>query len=231
MYTGIGHSPYIEHANKEILWLPMDTEALYNQHINNSEKLDLLIKYQWLNKKFTYKFNSNGFRCQDFSNNPSVAFFGCSLTVGIGLPLENVWTTLVAEKLNLIQYNFGIGGTSNDTAFRLALAWLPKISPKIVVFGQTYAHRFEIFSIKKLGSSQEYDQGEFDSNWQSNNMYHEINKTKNALAMENLCRQLNIKFITLDCTEIPYLDYARDLFHPGVESNKLFSNTVIEKIN
>ena len=64
----LGHTPYLEHANQEISWCPMDTLKLFVENMSRKEKKFLLMEYGWIDSKFTYKFNSHGFRCQEFSS-------------------------------------------------------------------------------------------------------------------------------------------------------------------
>lgn len=50
-----------------------------------------------------YEYNSDFFRCDDFSKNHSeethVLFAGCSQTEGVGAPLETVWTKMLLQEL------------------------------------------------------------------------------------------------------------------------------------
>jgi len=224
----IDHNPYIDLANKELYWLPMDTEKLYKENLNN--KKELLEKYNWIDSNFTYKFNSHGFRCNEFTNDPSIVFLGCSITAGIGIPLEATWASLVSAELNLACYNLGIGGSSNDTAFRLANSWLERIKPKVVVFCQTYDHRIEIFDSEGSIANISSELPEFYNTWLSNKYNATLLKVKNRLAIAQLCNLLNIKFLYVNVEDIHYQDLARDLAHPGIQTNIDFSKSVLKKL-
>jgi hypothetical protein len=152
------------------------------------------------------------------------------MTIGIGLPITDTWATLVADQLNLNCYNLGIGGSSNDTAFRLSYTWLEKIKPKIVVFCQTFAERLEIWYSAGIISNIAKESPNFYNHWLSNNNNSDLNKIRNRLAVNHLCDQLNIKFICVDVKDIPDLDRARDLAHRGVKSNFEFSKFVLNRI-
>ena len=215
-------SPYkSQYANKEVLWLPMDTEELYKKHLRRPGKKELLIKYNWIDSIITYKFNKYGFRCQDFSNVPAILFLGCSLTVGIGLNLEYTWPTLVSNNLRLACYNLGVGGSSNDTAFRLCLGWLQKIRPIICVFCQTYDHRIELTNIQN---------NEFKTEWEADKSNGYLNKLRNLHAIKYICLELGIKFIAVSIHDIEYIDLGRDLYHPGIQSNEKMAQHVLSKI-
>ena len=118
-------------ANRTVKWLPQDTEELYLENLKSNQLA--LERNGWIDTEITYKFNSFAFRCEEFTNDPSILFLGCSHTVGVGLPVEHTWPTIVANKLNLKCYNLGQGGGSADTAYRLGSHWIPKILPNIVV--------------------------------------------------------------------------------------------------
>ena len=232
----INISPHYKYANQILHWLPMDTEKLY-QH-NLEHHLTELQKYNWVDSTFTYKFNSHGFRCNEFSNEPSAVFLGCSLTQGVGLPIENTWANIVANQLNLKCYNLGIGGGSNDTTFRLAYSWLEIIKPKIVILCSPLPERLELLSLDCMfqllpNSSQTQPGLDFYKHWCINENNGLLNKTKNVLAIENLCSRQNIKFIAADCIDLlldPDMDLARDLCHPGIKSNLAFAQHVLSLV-
>jgi len=224
----IDHNPYQCYANQELKWLPMDTENLYKRNLKVN--YFLLEKFNWLNSNFTYKFNSQGFRCDEFTNSPSIVFLGCSITVGIGIPVETTWASLVSNQLNLSCYNLGIGGSSNNTAFRLAHIWLKKIKPKVVVFCQTYPERLEVFNENGIISNIASDCGEFYNHWLSNENNSALNQIKNRLAIQQLCNSFDIKFVHTSVHNFEFIDQARDLAHPGITSNQKFSKLVLELI-
>jgi hypothetical protein len=217
----------VSYANQELDWLPMDTESLYKENLKN--KYDLLHYHNWIDNKFTYKFNSAGFRSDEFEENKSsIVFLGCSMTVGIGVPYENTWSKIVSEELNLKCYNFGIGGSSNDTAFRYAYTWLGKIKPSICVFCQTFSDRIEIWQDGKIISNIAEEHPKFYlGTWQSTSLNKEILAEKNCLSIQHLCHRYNIKFVHASVHDIEFLDLARDLAHPGIESNRQFSKTIL----
>lgn len=231
MEIKIYHSPYTGLANKELDWLPMDSEDRYQENLKF--KSDVLKRYGWLNSKFTYKFNSHGFRCDEFDNTPSIVFLGCSFTVGIGLPLEATWPSIVSNKLGLACYNLGIGGASNDTSFRLASYYLEKIKPKIVVFCQTYPSRMEVFKETGPIANIAEELPEFYLNYWTKNFYNlDLLRKKNALAIKQLANDIDAKFVQISVDNFqPFADFARDLAHPGVQANIKGSELVLSKIN
>jgi hypothetical protein len=58
-----------------------------------------------------YKLNTLGYRSQEFRKVP-VVFAGCSITFGVGVPHEGIWSTIVGEKLGLDYVNLSVPGWS-----------------------------------------------------------------------------------------------------------------------
>lgn len=228
------NSIYQRYANTSINWLPMDTEDLFNKNL--IEQKILLEKNNWVNNPFTYTFNSQGFRCKEFTNTSTAMFLGCSYTVGVGLPTDKIWAELVSKQLNMSCANLGQGGGSADTAFRLCLGWIDKIKPKIVIFLKPPGIRWELVNNQKiefLGVNEHnlMHPSYMREYWRDDNNDY-FNVQKNIFALQHLCQQRQIKFLTFD--HMPKNDpddFARDLAHSGINTHQQFANDVLEKIN
>lgn len=92
-----------------------------------------------------YKFNSDGFRCDEFSapSDIPIMFVGCSVTEGIGLPIEETWSYKTLEKIrqqtgaNIPYWSLGLGGSGIDTTAKSLYWWYRKYNVKpIHVFGE-----------------------------------------------------------------------------------------------
>lgn len=223
---------YSQYANRELCWLPMDTQELYEKNLTTN--IDQLEKYGWVNNSFTYKFNRHGFRCSEFDFKSGVMFLGCSFVCGIGLPLESTWAYLVAKNLELPMYNLGIGGTSIDTAFRLAEHYIPILKPCKVILLKPSIDRLEIISHNNhfidLAPFNSTMLEEFYKFWCTNNLNAKYNRQKNELAIELLCFKNNSRFYSYSIDDMPHRDKARDLAHPGVNTHKEFARMVLEKM-
>lgn len=232
MFKEIKHQ-YSRYKNQELYWLTSDDEDFYLDHVKTN--YNDLSEYGWIDRKFTYKFNSHGFRCDEFSHDNSIAFFGCSFTCGIGLPLENTWAYHVANNLKLKSFNLGIGSTGAGTSFRLANHYIPQIKPKLVVYLEPPPGRFYINSAighydLTVGNADPIFE-DFYNHWLSNPENSDLDYLKNKIAIESLCHQNKIKFVYAQCTEMSKLDLARDLGHCGVKSNLEFAELILNRIS
>jgi hypothetical protein len=75
----------------------------------------------WPYEQFDYSLNHLGFRNADIPNEVDLAIFGCSFSFGTGLPIEMLWHTLLANKLNTTASNYGMPGASIESVFNVSL--------------------------------------------------------------------------------------------------------------
>lgn len=228
--------------NRTFEWLGTDSEKNFNN--NKKEHFDLLEKNGWIDKKIIYKFNSHGFRCDEFTNDPTIMFLGCSMTLGVGMTQEDTWTYQVAQKLNLRLANLGIGGSSCDTAFRLCYEYIDKINPKIVVIRPPQIGRIELFLENDEpehlgpwisdGARSHISLESYYKKWiisESNSKYQ---KLKNLLAIEKLCIDRKIKFYNTENSETENLvsdnSIGRDLMHPGIDWHNSLAYTILKDL-
>lgn len=231
----IGHQ-YSHYANQTLDWLPSDDQKTYNHNLIN--KHDLLKQHNWLEKSFTYQFNSFGFRCDEFdSAADNILFLGCSFTCGIGLPYQETWAYQVAQALGYKNCNLGIGGSSLNTAFRLGHIYIRSLKPKIVILLEPDKYRLEILNhngyydvLPNMWGGWKDDIDPFYKIWISNERNSDMNRLKNVLALEQICNLNNIKFQSFRIDEMYDLDRARDLSHFGTISHAEFANYVLSKL-
>ena len=222
---------YKEYANSKLQWLPSDTEELFIK--NKKERLQELKSNSWLNTKIEYSFNSYGFRSEEFSTSPSILYLGCSFTVGIGLRVEHSWPYLVSTAMNLKCFNLGLGASSNDTAFRMAEYWIKQLKPKIVLLLSPFFLRYETLQQQKDGTLLSIDHSINDKIVKNQMICEEnnrLNKIKNKLAIKMIAENNYANFFSYDTETFPMIDQARDLQHPGIQSNKSFANIVLNQL-
>ena len=233
MFVPNYNSLYKKYANQSLDWCPMDTEILYDK--NYKERFELLESNGWLNSKFKYTFNSHGFRCDEFTEHSTIMFLGCSHTMGIGLPIETVWSSIVAKKLNMHYANLAIGGSASDTAFRLCHGWIDKVKPKIVIFLEPPGFRIELVNDHHSNiinvNNTAYLNFIKEWNYSDDNTY--FNSQKNQLAIKALCQDRKIDYFHFKSSQLTdyALDLARDLAHSGPKTHQCFADYVVDKIN
>jgi len=218
-------------ATTELEWYPYDDEETYDQNLIT--RLDDLVRLNWVNRQIRYKFNSNGFRSEEFTDN-SVVFLGCSITFGIGLTSESIFPTIVADRMGLNCANLAISGSSNDTAFRIAEYWLREIKPVAVVLMSPDKSRLELLTTDvinyRVNSTSLSDK--FYQRWIMNEENSRLNQIKNQLAIKSLCQMQGIKFLNFNVeTDFCYIDndFARDLSHPGIAGHIATAEKIINK--
>lgn len=138
-------------ANQTVQWVNTDKEQNYKTITKKGPNL-------YSKTDVEYKYNSDGYRCDDFTlpSDFPIVFVGCSSTEGIGLPLYETWSYKILEKIraktgfNIPYWSVALGGVGIDTAPN-KLYWLTskyKIKPKIVfgLFPPLYRREFQIMS-------------------------------------------------------------------------------------
>jgi hypothetical protein len=239
----------IYHAGQTLEWLPTDTQENFEKLIQNPECRAYLAAHGWLEPgAITYKINSEGFRCDEIVNDePCMIALGCSFTVGIGLPVEVIWPTLVGKALGIKVYNLAWGGNSTDTCFRLARYWIPKLKPSVVAMLAPPRSRVEVSTISDtvppvkifmpMSQStlfQKHD--EFLKHWFGNEQNHHDNQEKNMLAIESIAVRSLAKFASIkvddevSCSRDQF-DYARDYMHTGPTAHKLLADTILRQLS
>lgn len=235
------------HAGTESEWMPSDTKESYDRMVQNPEHCAYFEQQGW-NKPnaITYRINKFGFRSEDFSKDkPAMVALGCSFTLGTGLPIEDIWPTLVGKELGLKVYNLAWGGNSADTCFRLAEYWLPQLQPKLVcmltppssrveLLTDTTAHlKAEVF-LPESQSTLFSKSDTFLKYWYANEENARLNVAKNKLAIEKICDKLNIRFLSYDSMiemtrSREEVGYARDYMHAGPKAHRLLADKFIRE--
>lgn len=220
-------------ANQELLWYPYDDEESYQNNLLT--RRDDLSRLGWIDKKITYKLNSAGYRSDEFQDN-SIVFLGCSITFGIGLPLESIYPTIVSAALDLPCSNLAVSGSSSDTAFRLSEYWLPKLKPKIVIMMTPDKSRLELLGkeITNFRVNAHSMNNLFYQKWLMDEENTRLNQLKNILAVKSICTELGIKFLPFTVEQdfcFIESDLARDLSHPGRLSHIKTAKKILSNIS
>jgi hypothetical protein len=229
-----------------VQWIPGDDERKYLHHMKN--RRDMMEYNEWDGKRaeFTYRFNSHAFRADEFSDEPSVMFLGCSMTMGVGIELEKTWAHMVARDLGLKNHNLATGGSSNDACYRLFAHWHRIHKPKIVVHYSPPPERLEVFDAlgrinNMLPSVVEHvEKNEFYKIWISNQTNSAMNEQKNRYAIEGMCMREGIKYHWMGHHQMfPHehgfeydkKSFGRDLLHPGAYWHRNMHKRIMTELN
>ena len=192
--------------------------------------------------ELSYKINSHGFRCEEIpvEKKPrSIIAIGCSNTFGVGMPVGQIWPTLVGNTLRQRPYNLGIPGGSLDSAFRVLLAWLPKIRPSHVFLLEPPGVRYETHTLSYGVAQSSIHAPEPVAMRFENEDEWELHREKTMRAIKSLCDQFDTPFYYLSygeqlTTEIAEFfgtpDSARDLMHPGRNAHTYIAMKMLKGI-
>lgn len=236
-------------ANQTLEWLPTDTKENYEKLIQDPEHRRYFAEMGWDQPgAITYKFNSHGFRADEFDGGPYMMALGCSYTIGIGLPDDVTWARQTAKTLKMKCANLAWGGYSADTCFRMAEYWIPALRPTYVCMLAPPMHRIELLLDKDslstpqipvevfLPQSQSllFDPGDqYLKHWFLNEENARVNQSKNILAIQQLCADLNIPCTIHRAEEHMWwgreeIGYARDFMHGGPKIHNLLAKKFLD---
>jgi len=180
----------------------------------------------------SYEYNNYGFRnpnLQEFYYAHSPIAVGCSITLGVGVELNQTWHSQIHEGCNL-----GQSGGTVETMYRLLQYWLPKIKPVRVRVLAPPRGRREIWvkdnhAIQFTPSSQETVFPQL----LSTETEIRINADRMKSAIIYLCTSNDIPCTYVEWEDIAHVcnDYGADGLHPGVDSHKAIAKHFIDMHN
>ena len=230
---------YSRLAGRTVQWDTSDSRDNYVKNVQNPTAYQRLCELGFLNAQIDYRYNSHGFRTAEFDQPIDVVCFGCSFTMGTGIPSWDTWPEQLAAMTGLRVANLGHAGSSNDTAFRFADHYLKFLRPRYAVWLQTDRQRIELIdsanavtiNILSTDRTNPCADDYFIKGWFGSDENQQLNLRKNTLAFQQVCESLNIKPIILDRATVPPhppypLGHARDLTHPGAEVYKIIAENV-----
>jgi hypothetical protein len=231
-------------ANQTLDWLPTDNKENYEKLIQDPEHRAYFAELGWDQPgAITYRFNSQGFRADEFDGGPYMVALGCSYSVGIGLPDETTWARQTATALGMKCANLSWGGYSADSCYRLAEYWIPALKPDYVCMLVPPRSRLELilddphlkFEVFMPQSESKWFRADdqFLKHWFLNNENAMINQRKNILAVRQLCADLNIPCTIYNAEDHMWwsreeIGYARDYMHGGPKIHSMLTKKFIE---
>jgi len=216
--NNIPKHPWWHYKNQQHTWISGDSYEDWQKNMQDPERKKVLEKYGWNDPDaITYKFNSAGFRCHEFNQQPALITLGCSFTGGLALPLDQIWPTLVAEKLGLQLCNLGVPGVGMDTCFRLLNFYINKLNSKVVCLLRPSQDRFEL--VKHDGRivyvNPMSDLRVDEQIWYQHEQNLQQNFVKNTMAIQYLCLVNRAKLVILDLYDDLFNTPPRDAWPPA----------------
>lgn len=188
-----------------------------------------------INHNFNYKFNSSGFRSQEFDlseTTPIILTLGCSFTMGIGVPQDKNWPEEFKNKYfpNYRVWNAAIATASADTIARLAVNIIPIAKPDIVAVMWPCVYRYETYNqfqpsqhgpnVSEVLPIENKDDCIFK--YSNEDVYN--NQAKNKIILELLQKVYGFRLLNIDWDDTINKVYnkhtwtkARDNIHYGVD--------------
>lgn len=227
-----------KYHRQTLYWCSSDSKDRYQKNLQDEKSRRLLEGNGWVDSTITYEFNRYGFRSRDPDpTSPGILALGCSYTVGIGLPWDNVWPTYVSRELDIPVDNLGVLGASNGLMFRLAHYWIPQLKPRVVVWQKTFEHRFELLDqhdeSNVLSPANTTISGkELFASWWYNDLNSQTDALRNELAIRYTCETNGIPIIKIEVEDFrnPQLGLSRDLDHSGPQNQQTVAWRLVDEI-
>ena len=218
-------------------WHASDSKTLFETHKKDPDKNKLLEQFDWINTEIQYRFNSQGFRCDEFNDRPCAIALGCSHTQGTGLTESDAWPSKLSQQLGLHVWNLGVSGAAYDTVFRLAQFYIPFLKPQFVFVLEPPRTRLEYradgrYKIAAVTNSFPELDNAFIKHWFLNDENSMLNAARNRMAVAHLSHCNNAQFIHghgIMNWHDP-ADLARDLMHPGAIEQEKVVNYMLQQI-
>ena len=147
-------------------WLSPDSHHKYLMHLADPEKRELLDKNGWIDNNFEYNINKDGFRHDGgsdtssfLSNQGGVLYLGCSITFGIGVPLEDTWSWKLHQRMfpDKRYMNMGLPGQGVESYYRILKSYIGISKPEIIIGTYPWASgRSEVFDPNQSGWVQQF---------------------------------------------------------------------------
>ena len=215
-----------------------DNQDLWQSNLEDLTNYEFFKENGWLDPQaIIYNFNTHGFRCEEFDDRSSWVALGCSFTQGVGLNIDDTWVSMLAKHTGNHIWNLGVGSAALDSCFRILDYYIDKLNVQGVFLLQPPNHRFELFVNGHVEIYLPKHNGAHDifyKSWHSDPCNSKFNAQKNILAMEKICDDRNVRFITRPSTDLnggKSYRQARDLMHHGKADHMHLADLFYEDYN
>lgn len=229
----------LAYKNSTQYWTGTDQRAVFEKNLKNPVTAAQLKNLGWDTADISYCYNSHGFRSAEFDRRNCGLALGCSFTEGTGLPVDTTWPYLLSNMCGTQVWNLGVGGSSIETVFRIFEHYVQTLQPKFVCVLMPPPWRLEfnnndngfpVLMAKSLGLHES-----FAKDWLSQDHNGIYNRKKTMLAMDNICKHMNIPMVFGDSSDsgiqlVRGVDLARDLRHYGVVYQQRHANRMLAQL-
>jgi hypothetical protein len=242
-----------KHVNFDRNFVGTDSKEAYAENLHRND-------INWFkvygDNPIEYDVNSNNYRCSNFSDidwNNSVLMFGCSHVFGTGLHIQDTISAQLEKHLEYPVINLGVPASSMYFSFLNQLILKKnQVKPKAVINLWSSLERYSLFK-GDINSPLPLGPWMVGTDWARNNesiidfysqwtnQYNNIQYYGNMLSdtvnifwndiphvectfFSNTAESLGIKLIN-------QIDYARDLYHPGKDTNKMLAKFLKIKLS
>ncbi len=223
-------------ASTTQLWNGTDSENNFKKNCAIPESRKILEELGWLvPESLTYKFNSEGFRDDEFDQQPAGLAIGCSHTQGVGIKNEHTWPSQLQSMMGQKIWNLGVGGAALDTCYRLLEYWIKHLNVKFVICVVPGISRYEICTENNwtnfvpTSEIRPYLEG-YHREYLMYDQNSIVNRQKNLYAMKYICYLHQVPFYYDLLDDFEHHSNARDLQHRGGSSYQLIANKFFNSI-
>jgi hypothetical protein len=217
----------------------------FNDSLENLNKnIDKFPDWRWRNEPFSYEFNEYGYRMKDVHQIDWDNYFialGCSVTMGMGLPVNLSWPGLVSDELNMDVVNLGKTGSGPEFVFYNIMHCIDKLPnlPKFIAIAWPPLYRLTWFKNENLNplkthiyhwkitpvghKTLEYCQVEEDIS----KMYSRLDDMDHHLLQRWEYMRKAIKLIDVPIIEMSFFKDYKNLFTIEVNESKLSQEYIL----
>ena len=201
--------------------------------------LSSVFKDYYSDPAVNYKINSFGYRDNEYkkSYKKLIISLGMSSTFGLGVKLEDTYSSIISKKLNVPVLNFGIPGASSDTVARMATCLVPYFNKSnlTVLVGWPYKERREVFLDDfKASINFQNDPPIKDFVKLLDDTASNYNLEKNQLLVRSVCKANNVSLFEIPedlyTTNALEIDKASDGWHPGPKWHATVAELFLAKV-
>lgn len=225
-------------------WL--DTDSVDMFRYNKAWNLAQLKQFDWISAqgeptRIEYNLNSTGLRDTEIFKSPDSAIaLGCSCTLGVGMPDDDIWVRLIESDIDRKVWNLGVSGGSLETAFRLLEEHLAFTGAKHVFLQTPSDFRREL--VYDTAKVEHLGHWTLSGNKRANiaeallrNAELAINKKRVLYAILALCSRYDAQLYIFESSNSKVnpkdneQQLARDLQHPGYSWHRHCRDVLLEQ--